>query len=360
LELNVSKPSLILSGLAASVLAFAVSACSGGKEPVANPPRTVLVAPATASEGGEALAIGTVRGENQAMVAAAQGGRVQALYVDVGARVTQGQVLARLDAQAAQLRSRQAEAEARQAGIVAEERARNAERAAKLHADAAATDAELEAARSEARAAAAASDAARAAAAAARHDAAEGVLRAPVSGVIAERRTSLGAVLAPGEIAFAIEGAGERLIDAALPETLARTLKPGDVVAFRHPGGAGEARVTGISARAHGGGGGRMAVLTVIAGDPAPGFVVDLALRSDPGAAVSVPLAAVLKGRGGSMAVLVVGADKRLRQAPVALKGLAGSQALVTGKLAPGELVVAAGGEFLEPGLTVRPQRAQR
>jgi len=356
----VSKPSLILSGVIAAALALALSACSGGEEPAATLPRTVLVAPVTTPQGGEALAIGTVRGENQGMVAAAQGGRVLALYVDVGARVTQGQVLARLDAQAAQLRSRQAEAEARQAGIVAEERARNAERAAKLHADAAATDAELEAARSEARAAAAASDAARAAAAAARHDAAEGVLRAPVSGVIAERRTSLGAVLAPGEIAFAIEGAGERLIDAALPETLARTLKPGDVVAFRHPGGAGEARVTGISARAHGGGGGRMAVLTVIAGDPAPGFVVDLALRSDPGAAVSVPLAAVLKGRGGSMAVLVVGADKRLRQAPVALKGLAGSQALVTGKLAPGELVVAAGGEFLEPGLTVRPQRAQR
>ena len=103
-----------------------------------------------------------------------------------------------------------------------------------------------------------------------------------------------------------------------------------------------------------------MVVLAVISGDPAPGLVVDLALRSDPGAAVSVPLAAVLKGRGGSEAVLVVGADKRLRQAPVALKGLAGSQALVTGKLAPGELVVAAGGEFLEPGLTVRPQRAQR
>lgn len=355
-----SKSSLILNGATASALALALSACSGGEEPAAKPPRTVLVAPVTAPESDEALAIGTVRGENQAMVAAAQGGRVLALYAEVGERVAAGQVLARLDAEAAQLRSRQAEAEARQAGIVAEERARNAERTARLHADAAASDAELEAARSEARAAAAASEAARAAAAAARRDAAEGVLRAPISGVIAERRTSLGAVLAPGEIAFAIEGAGERLIDAVLPDALARNVKPGDVLAFRHSGGMGEARITGISARAHGGGGGRMAVLAVTAGDPAPGLVVDLALRSDPGAAVSVPLAAVLKGRKGSEAVLVVGADKRLRQAPVALKGLAGSQALVTGKLAPGELVVAAGGEFLEPGLSVRPQRAQR
>jgi len=98
----VSKPSLILSGVIAAALALALSACSGGEEPAANLPRTVLVAPVTASEGGNALAIGTVRAGNQAMVAAAQGGRVLALYADVGARVTQGQVLARLDAASAQ------------------------------------------------------------------------------------------------------------------------------------------------------------------------------------------------------------------------------------------------------------------
>jgi multidrug efflux pump subunit AcrA (membrane-fusion protein) len=58
--------------------------------------------------------------------------------------------------------------------------------------------------------------------------------------------------------------------------------------------------------------------------------------------------------------VLVVGPDKRLRQTPVTLRAIAGSHALVAGKLAAGDLVVAAGAEFLEAGLSVRPLRAQR
>jgi RND family efflux transporter MFP subunit len=344
----------------APAFALALTACSGGETLVANKPRTVLVAPVDRPESSGAIAIGTVRGDNQAVVAAVHGGRVLTLLADVGDRVTRGQVLARLDAQTAQLRSRQAEAEALQAAVMAEERDRNAARAAALHADAAASDADLEAARGEARAAAAASEAARAAAAAARRDAAEGVLRAPVSGIVATRQASLGAVLAPGEVAFAIEGAGARRIDAVLPGELARNLKPGDRLAFRHADGGGEARVIGISARSQSGGDGRMAVLTVLSGAPAPGMVVELATGTEPGASLIVPLAAVLKGRGGSQSVLVVGPDKRLRQTPITLRAIAGSHALVAGKLVPGDLVVAAGAEFLEAGLSVRPLRAQR
>jgi multidrug efflux pump subunit AcrA (membrane-fusion protein) len=73
-----------------------------------------------------------------------------------------------------------------------------------------------------------------------------------------------------------------------------------------------------------------------------------------------VPLAAVQQPRGGSPAVLVVGSDKRLRAVPVRLAAITGSNAIITGRLAPGDMVVAAGAEFLEAGLTVRPHRAQR
>jgi RND family efflux transporter MFP subunit len=355
-----SKSSLFFMAGLTSVLALALSACGASEAPVINQPRTVLVAPADLPENASAIAIGIVRGDNQAVVAAVHGGRVLTLHADVGDRVTRGQVLARLDAQTAQLRSRQAEAEARQAAVTAEERDRNAVRAAALHADAAASDADLEAARSEARAAAAASEGTRAAAAAARRDAAESVLRAPVSGIVAARQASLGGVLASGEVAFAIEGAGERRIDAVLPCELASNLKPGDRLAFRHASGRGEARLIGISARSQSGSNGRMAVFTVLSGAPAPGMVVELATRTEPVASLSVPLAAVLKGRGGAQSVLVVGPDKRLRQTPVTLHAIAGSHALVAGKLAAGDLVVAAGAEFLEAGLSVRPLRAQR
>ncbi len=177
---------------------------------------------------------------------------------------------------------------------------------------------------------------------------------------MASRTASLGEVLAPGAAAFTIEGGSERRIDAVLPGALAATLQPGDRLVFRHPGGTGEAKVLGISSRAHGGGGGRMAVLSVLSGNPAPGLVVELVGRSNAGASLRVPLAAVLQGRGGTHSVLLVGADKRLRQSSIALQSVAGSHAIVTGKLGAGDLVVAAGGEFLEPGLLVRPTRAQR
>lgn len=354
-----SKSSLII----VSVLAASLCACSQNEAVADYRARTVLVAPvAPADVAGVGLTTGIVRGASAAVVATEQGGKVTALLVDVGQRVTAGQVLARLDPAAVQLRVRQAEAEARQARAAAEVRARNASRTAMLHAEAAATEAELEAARGEARAALAARDAAEAAVALARRDAAQAVLRAPVAGVIAERSARLGAVLAPGEAAFAIEGAGARLIDAVLPERLADQLRPGDRLAFRYPGGSGEARVSAVSARAAGGGSGRQAVLAVTTGSPAPGAAVELATPGEAAesAGVRVPLAAVLRQRGGSPSVLVVGSDKRLRTVPVRLASVTGSSALVTGRLAPNDLVVAAGGEFLKAGLTVRPQRTQR
>lgn len=354
-----SKSSLILL----TPLLLASTACDTTGETKPGPaPRTVLVAPAAAAGSTAGFATGTVRSAEEAVVAAELGGRVTALFADVGDRVAAGEVLARLDPAAAQLRVRQAEAGLREAAAAADLRARHAERSAALAADAAASEAELEAARSEARAAAAARDAASAALALARRDAAQGVLRAPVSGVIAARTAKLGAMLAPGEAAFAIEGTAARRIDAVLPADLANRLAPGARVAFTYPGGSGEARLDGISARATGGGSGRMAVLTVTSGTPTPGMAVELALRGEgAGAAgVRVPFAAVQQPRGGSPAVFVVGSGNRLRAVPVRLAAITGGQALVTGKLAPGDMVVAAGAEFLEAGLTVRPHRAQR
>lgn len=354
-----SKSSLILL---APLLAGLCACGTSGETQVSGQPRTVLVAPVTPPDGSGGVASGIVRAEGAGVVAAEIGGRVTALLADVGDHVVQGQVLARLDPSAARLRVNQAAAEARQAAAAADLRARHAARTAQLHAENAATEADLESARSEAAAATAARDAAGAALALARRDAAQSVLRAPVSGVIAERPARLGAVLAPGEAAFAIEGAGARRIDAVLPDDLARQLGTGARLAFRYPGGTGEARLAGVSARAAGGGSGRQVVLDVTSGAPAPGVAVELALQGDagPGQGMRVPLAAIRQQRGGNPSVLVVAADKRLRAVPVRLAAITGASAVVAGKLAPGDLVVAAGGEFLEPGLTVRPHRTQR
>jgi multidrug efflux pump subunit AcrA (membrane-fusion protein) len=157
-----------------------------------------------------------------------------------------------------------------------------------------------------------------------------------------------------------LEGNGARCIDAVLPADMAARLKPGARLAFRYPGGVGAARLVGISARSDGGGSGRAAVLAVIEGTPVPGSAVELSMAVDAAAGVRVPLAAVQQQRKGNASVLIVGPDKRLRQMPVRLVTISGSSAVVTGKLTLGDLVVAAGAEFLEPGITVRPQFAQR
>jgi len=344
------------------ILACLCACAASGETTVNNQPHTVLVAPVTSPDRSGGIAIGLVRTEGATVIANEQGGQVAVLLVDVGDRVAKGQVLAELDARVAQLRLRQVEAEARQADAAADLRARHARRTAALHAEASATDAELEVARSEASAAEATRDAANAALATARHHATQCVLRAPVAGVIAERTARLGAVLAPGEAAFAIEILDARRIDAVLPESSARQLQPGARLAFRYPGGTGEARLTGISIRSTGAGSGRKAVLTVISGAPAPGMAVELAVPSDTGVGkgVCVPLTAVRQQRSDSRSVLVVGDDNRLRVVPVSLVAIMGSSALVDGRLTPGDLVVASGGEFLEPGLLVRPHRSRR
>lgn len=351
-----SKPSLIYL----FPVIFTFAACNAAKDPKDAPPRTVLVTPAVLTKGEAGIATGVVRGEAEAVVGAVAGGRVTSLLVDVGESVVKGQRLAQLDAGPAQLRVRQAQAEVDRATANAELKDRNSARTLALHDNAAASDSELEAARGEARVAAAEREAAVSALALARRDASEVVLFAPISGVVAARSARLGGILAPGEGAFEIEGLGARRIDVVLPVDVAANLDRGSRISFRYPGGTGEAKLEGISSRATAGGSGRRAVFTVVSGTPAPGTAVELTTPGNDDTGVRVPLAAVQQPRGGTPSVFVVDADKRLRAVPVRLTAITGAYALVTGKIAQGNLVVAAGGEFLEAGLNVRPQRAQR
>lgn len=351
-----SKSSLLL--IAATLTLTACSEAQRTDRPL--PARTVLVTPVKAPAAPVHTVVGTVRSSRLAIVASEQGGRVVELLADIGSRVTAGQPLARLDPEPARLLARQAAAEFQQAEATAAERALNAARVRTLHADKAASDADLEAALAEARAAHAARDAAAAALAIARRDAANAVLRAPTSGVVAARPAILAAVLAPGAPAFEIEGDGEYRIQAQVPAKLAAALAQGARIPYSHADGKGMARLIGLSARDTGAGG-REATFAIVAGTPAPGATVELQL---PGRAAnaeaSIPLAALLKGRGGDKSVQLVDAGNRLREVPVTLLAINGSSAQVAGPLKAGQLVVAAGGEFLEAGITVRPHLVQR
>jgi len=353
----VSKASLIHL----VVGALALQACSDAADtPPPAPVRTVLVSRAEPAAAPADMVIGTVRSTHSHIVSTEQGGRVVALLANVGDRVAAGQVLARLDSVPLDLRVNAATAEAARVAATAAERARNAERVAQLVADGTASAAELDAARAEAATARAAQRMADVQARQAQRDKTLALLRAPSSGVVATRPAMLSAILAPGAPAFEIEGEGDRLISAALPTVVAARLQPGVRVSFQHDGTTGAARLSGISARDNGAGG-RDASFVVVAGAPAPGAMVELMLpAAGQSASARVPQAAVLESRDGSQKVRIVGADNRLHDVPVQLLGLAGPSALVRGRLAAGDLVVAAGGEFLQAGMRVRPHVAVR
>ncbi len=352
-----SKASLISVLCAAALL----QACGGSPSSSidGDPPRTALVGEVRDNSGAAVVALGEVRASRLAVVSSEQGGRVIELLANVGDRVSAGQPLARLDPTPVRLREQQAAAELHRAEVVAAERQRNAARVAALHADGVATDADLEAADTEARAARAARDAAAAGLALAERDARETVLRAPIAGVIAARPIDL-SMLPPGASAFEIDGEDGRRIHAVLPAALADRLQPGARVTFTHGTDVGAARLTGVSARDNGAGG-REAVFVVTSGSPPPGGSVELRLSRDTSGGVhAVPLAAVLTDRRGQQTVRMVGPENKLLDVPVRLLATRGDMAEVTGRLAPGQLVVIAGAEFLEVGTTVRPRVAQR
>lgn len=352
-----SKPSLISALIVATFLQACGSSPSEAVDGEAA--KTALVGQVLDSAEANAIALGQVRAARLAVVSSEQGGRVVELLAEVGDRVSAGQPLARLDPAPMRLREQQAAAELERAESVASERQRNTARVAALHADGVATDADLEASETEARSARSARDAAAAGLALAERDARETVLRAPIAGVIAARPIDL-SVLAPGAPAFEIDGEDGRRIHAVLPAALADTLRPGTRVAFSYGANVAGARLTGISARDNGAGG-REAVFMVTNGSPPPGASVELRLSRDQSGGVHVvPLSAVLTDRTGRQSVRMVGPGNKLRDVPVSLIATHGDTAEVSGRLAPGQLVVVAGAEFLQAGTTVRPRVAQR
>ncbi|MBC2667844.1 efflux RND transporter periplasmic adaptor subunit [Novosphingobium piscinae] len=344
-----------------TVCALAVSGCSPAPaSPEAAEIPTALVSRAEPASGAASTVIGTVRSGRMDVISAEAGGRVLALYADVGDRVAAGQVLARLDVSAQALRVEVAEAERARAAAMAAERSRHAERLGRLLADGTASPAERDAAAAEAEAARTVLRQAEAQVKLARRDRSLAVLRAPVSGVIAVRMAQLSAVLTPGAPAFEIESGTERLIGAALPATTAQRLVPGQTIPFRAGETTGTARLIGISTRENGTGG-HEASFAITAGNAAPGAPVELALPGEGrDATARVPQAALLERRDGSRMVLVVDPRGQVRGVPVLLLGLAGAGALVAGRISPGEVIVAAGGEFLTPGQRVRPVFAVR
>ncbi|AVS72804.1 efflux RND transporter periplasmic adaptor subunit [Paracidovorax cattleyae] len=340
-----------------------LTGCGERALPPVDSPRAVKLETIGLAGQSQARFVASVRQEQRASLAFEAGGRVAAIGVDVGDRVRQGQVLARLDEQPIRLRLQQAEASLRSAAAQRAERLSQLDQQQAMFADGAISQATLTSARVALDTAQAQWEVAGADRALAQRALGQAALRAPFDGSVVARLLQPAADAAAGQAVLQIEGQGRPQATAYLPQDTARTLAPGQEV----PAQRAETprpivlRVRSVSERLDTAG--SVQVLFDIARAAGPlrsGDSLLLALAG-PERPLSVPLAAVLlqpaQGRGA--VYLYDPQAGTVRQQAVELGPVEGERVQLAAGVKKGDRVVVAGAAFLADGQKVQPFRSE-
>jgi RND family efflux transporter MFP subunit len=300
---------------------------------------------------------GIIRPRREAELGFRAGGRIVAREVDVGARVSAGQVLARLDPADLALQRRQAEADLASAEALLAQVGADAGRSRTLRGQGWVSVQDDEARQAAARQAQEKVNAARAALQLARNRVEYAVLRAPRDSVVTAVLADPATVVSEGQPVLRLAEAGELEAEVALPEAaLAAAIDTATVTVWARPDLAIKASLRQRAAAADG----RLRTYTArfaLAEQPAylaigmTAMVTLAAHDAEPGLSL-VPLAA-LADRGAGQAVWLVRADGGVAARPVQVRALRADAALVTG-LSPGDEVVAMGVQKLDPASRVR------
>ena len=209
-----------VSGAASVVIC--VGLCTALTAPAAAAPAAAL---ATAPvQAGSAPALrsfdGVVEAQRTAVVAAPVSGAIVGLTVQAGERVQAGQVLARVDARAAELGASAGEAQVRSAQALLDVARKDYERQRQLFDKQYISQAALDRAASQFEAAQAQAAAQRAQAAAARTQSGLHVVHAPFAGVVAEVPVAQGDMALPGKPLLTLYEPGALRVAVALPQSL--------------------------------------------------------------------------------------------------------------------------------------------
>jgi len=350
----------IVSFVAATSLALALSACSNGDAPAPLAPK-VLVQPAGASSPGVTVYTGEIRARHEVDLSFRVGGKIAARLVDSGMTVKAGQTLARLDPADLQL-SRQA-AEAQVAAAESEfttasaERSRYADLLAKRFVSQAAFDAKENAFRStQARL-----EQARAQSRISGNQAGYGTLVAEHEGVITAVLADAGQVVSAGQAIFRLARPEEKEVAIAIPEGRLAELKAARQIAvnlWAQPDlvMAGEIRELAAAADPAT----RTYAARIRLVDPAPaaqlGMTARVILGAPSGAAIVVPLTAVVDhGKGAQVWVV---ADGKVTIRPVEVAAFREDGAAIASGLKSGEMVILTGQRRLVDGQAVNAQPA--
>ncbi len=191
---------------------------------------TDTAAVSTASDPNLLTATGEFVSPVRSELSAKLPGRVARMFVDEGARVTRGQPVLQLESDYISLNLRAAEAEVARAKAAMDEAARDLARKKGLVATGSLPQATGDRSQAMYDQASAAYAGARAQADLLRQQAADSTLRSPVDGIIAEKRTEVGARLGDGGVAFVVVQLSPLRLRFQVPERYLGKLTVGDAV----------------------------------------------------------------------------------------------------------------------------------
>lgn len=211
---------------AAAALAFTTLPVLAG--PAASTTAALATVTVKSASGAASGAFeGQVEAVRQTVIAAQVPGAVVALSVKAGDQVRAGQVLARLDARAAELSAAASAAQVQAVRARLEVARRDYERQQQLAAQNFISVGALERAQAEFRATQAEAQAQLAQADAARTQSGLGVLHAPYDGVVADVQVTLGDMAMPGRPLMTVYDPSALRISAAIPQSVAARLAQG-------------------------------------------------------------------------------------------------------------------------------------
>lgn len=308
---------------------------------------------------------GNVLARRSALLSVEVAGVVAELGVDDGDAVRAGDVLLRLRDRPQALALEAARAEVRRAQAAAELAAVQERRQASLLAQRMTPEDSHDQARAQRRQAQAEAAAARARVALLEDELARHALKAPFDGVIARKRTELGAWVQPGDGVLELVETGALRVEFALPQAYFGAVRVGTPVALRFDAVPGDPVAAQVSQLIPvGQEAARSFRVRIDLPNPdaryAPGMSVDVTLpaSADDKPVASVPADALVRSAdGGAVVWTVRGTGDALQAAPVPVQpGRAlGERVELLGSAPPaGTLVVVHGNERLRPGQALR------
>jgi RND family efflux transporter MFP subunit len=323
---------------------LAVTGCSADGQTQAVQAQRVRVATTMLGPGAPAIrASGLLEAKDQMQLAFKVGGVIARFYVDEGASVTRGQLLASLE-------QTEVESQVAQAREWAEKTARDRDRAERLYADSVVTREQVEDARTAAAVAAAQLKTAQ-------FNSGYAEIRAPANGAVLRRLAQARELVAPGVPVLLLSDAGRGyVVRVALSDRAFLAVMLGDAVDVEldaYPGRTFPGTVSRLT-RAADPRTGTFDVEVKVAPQNAPlasGMVAKVTItpRSDSPALPRVPIGALVEGDQAHAWIFVVDADgTHARRRGIDVAFLDGETVAIRSGVAAGDRVVTEGAAFID------------